>query len=77
MKKMYIPPATIAKMNALRISEETIHDVFNNGVFGKFGDGTPLMVKKFHYYEIGLAYKIHATNGDYVITSVWKRPRAK
>ncbi len=75
MSTPFIPPATIAKMASLGLSEAQVLDVFAHGEQKTAAGGGTMMVKKYNGYEVGLFYVRNGVTGEYVITTVWKRDR--
>lgn len=75
---MTVPVITnkaLNKMSEFGLSESEIIDTFNKGSVEswtkRYGYNS---VKKYHNYEIGVAY-FRDNRGVYKITSVWKRGR--
>ena len=73
MVSFFFPPKTIEKMKALRISEDTIYDVYNHGEHKKTTTGGNMAVQKYNGYEVGIFYVQDLTGC--AITAVWKRDR--
>lgn len=71
---VFIPTKTLRKSAKLGLSESQIMDVFNSGEEFTMKNGSKAMKRKYSGYEIGLVY-VRRSNGEYVITAVWKRDR--
>lgn len=71
----FIPPKVIEKMSRIGVSEADVYDVWFNGEHFQLPSGMDAMKKKYSGWgELGLTYT-RRFNGEYMLTSVWKRPR--
>ncbi len=62
-------------MQEFGLSEVQVVDTFNTGTVEAWTNGNGFnSVKKFHNYEVGVAY-FRDERGIYKITTVWKRIR--
>jgi hypothetical protein len=59
-----------AKMQELHLSERDMREIFAYGEPAR--KNKQIVVKQFNGYEIGLYYFMN-DQGNYIITSVWKR----
>lgn len=62
-------------MAAWSLGEESVLDVWYNGENSSLPDGTPTMIRKYSDREVGLSYSRDQKTGEYIIISVWQRPR--